>query len=269
MKRILLSLTCLITFSNAAFCQDVNDINSPAKGWDSFIASAEKDLPTLPGEMLRQSTDIYFRTENLAALLMAGGASVIMHNEPADESIDDKIADNFEEHNQLREFEDRALDFIGGPGFHFGAAGLWYGLAAASQDDLNRNRAWTMLTALSVTGATTVVLKAAVDNRTPNDKPWAWPSGHTASSFTVASVLDEFYGPWVGIPAYGMAGLVGYRMMETGDHWASDVLFGGVLGWIVGHGVAGNHKELKVGGFEVMPYFGESGATGIALVRQF
>ena len=98
---------------------------------------------------------------------------------------------------------------------------------------------------------------------------YAWPSGHTASSFTVASVLDEFYGPQIGIPAYAAAGFVGYRMMDAGDHWASDVLFGGVLGWVVGHTVAGKHKQLEVAGFEVVPYFSESGANGIALVRQF
>jgi membrane-associated phospholipid phosphatase len=28
-------------------------------------------------------------------------------------------------------------------------------------------------------------------------------------------------------------------MMDEGDHWASDVLFGAVLGWVVGHTVAG------------------------------
>jgi hypothetical protein len=30
-------------------------------------------------------------------------------------------------------------------------------------------------------------------------------SGHAASSFTVASMLDEYYGPNVGIPAYVLA----------------------------------------------------------------
>ena len=127
-----------------------------------------------------------------------------------------------------------------------------------------------MMTALSITGLTTLGLKAAVNNEQPNQEMgYAWPSGHTASSFTVASVLDEFYGPQIGIPAYAAAGFVGYRMMDAGDHWASDVLFGGVLGWVVGHTVAGKHKQLEVAGFEVTPYFSESGANGIALVRQF
>ena len=61
---------------------------------------------------------------------------------------------------------------------------------------------------------------------------------------TVASVLHEYYGWQVGVPAYGVAGLVGWRMMDVGDHWASDVLFGAALGCVVGHTVAAQHNPL-------------------------
>ena len=164
---------------------------------------------------------------------------------------------------------------FGGPAAHFGAAGVWYALSAANRDELNKDRAWTMLKALSVTGTSTMALKLLRNNETPNDKALAWPSGHTSSSFTVAAVLDEFYGPEVGIPAYLGAGFVGYRMMESGDHWASDVLFGATLGYIVGHHVAGKDKKLEVGGFDVIPLMGvldgETGRTmtGVGFVRQF
>ena len=224
----------------------------------------------MPSRMLQGSKETYSRADNLAALLLAGGASVVMHNEPSKLSIDDKVASHFERHGNLPDDLSETTYTVGGPGFHFAATGLWYGLAAANKDDLNSQRAWTMLTALSITGVTTLGLKAIVNNEQPNQEMgMAWPSGHTASSFTVASVLDEFYGPQIGIPAYAAAGFVGYRMMDAGDHWASDVLFGGVLGWVVGHTVAGKHMQLEVAGFEVMPYAGDSGATGIALVRQF
>ncbi|HUS73652.1 MAG TPA: phosphatase PAP2 family protein, partial [Sedimentisphaerales bacterium] len=108
-------------------------------------------------------------------------------------------------------------------------------------------------------------------NETPNGKRWAWPSGHTSSSFTVAAVLDEFYGPKVGIPAYAVASVVAYRMMDTGDHWASDVVFGATLGWVVGHTIAGKHKKLEIAGFTVLPYMGngDGPTAGISLVKQF
>jgi hypothetical protein len=60
-------------------------------------------------------------------------------------------------------------------------------------------------------------------------------------------------------------------MMDTGDHWASDVVFGATLGWVVGHTVAGKHKELEIAGFKVLPYTGytKGSVLGISLVKQF
>jgi membrane-associated phospholipid phosphatase len=128
-----------------------------------------------------------------------------------------------------------------------------------------------MIRALSLTGLTTFGLKAIRDDETPARDRWAWPSGHTSSSFAVASVLDEFYGPKVGIPAYAVASLVGLRMMDQHDHWCSDVVFGATLGWVVGHTVAGNHKKLEIVGFRLVPLTATSAypATGIAFFKEF
>ena len=87
----------------------------------------------------------------------------------------------------------------------------------------------------------------------------------------ITQAIDEFYGPRVGIPAYALASLVAYRMMDTGDHWGSDVVFGATLGWVVGHTIASKHKQLELAGFKVLPYTaGANGiATGVSLIRQF
>ena len=232
-----------------------------------FFESAKRDFANWPERIIEDSKDTFLRKDNLTALLLAGGASIAMHQSDADKNL----KENFDRHGIFEGFTDESLNIIGSPGTHFAVAGLWYGLSAENDDLFNRERAWTMTTALAITGLTTVGLKAIRDNETPNDKEWAWPSGHTASSFTVASVLDEFYGPQVGIPAYVLASLVGYRMMDTGDHWASDVVFGATLGYVVGHTVAGKHKQLEIAGFRVLPYMGHSkGSTlGISLVKQF
>ena len=234
-----------------------------------WLKSAKADLVRFPDRFLEDSKDTFLRTDNITALLLAGGASVAMHNSDADKNI----AENFSRHHVFHETSDESLYLIGDPPMHFAATGLWYVISAENQDQLNKERAITMITALSVTGMTTVGLKAIKDNETPNGGSWAWPSGHTSSSFTVASVLDEFYGPKVGIPAYLLASLVAYRMMDTGDHWGSDVVFGATLGWVVGHTIAGKHKKLEVAGFEVAPYVATptilGAATGISLVKYF
>lgn len=209
----------------------------------------------------------FFDKHNLTLLLMAGGGSIALHDR-----ADDRIAGHFERHRSIPRDLDKVTDLAGGPGIHFAATGLWYYIAANDKNELSKQRSLAMIRALGVTNITTLILKGIVNNHTPNGKPLAWPSGHTASSFCVASVLDEFYGPKVGIPAYLFAGFVGYRMMDSGDHWASDVLFGSVLGFVVGHSVAGEHKKLELAGFDILPLVAtESGrpAGGILLAKRF
>jgi len=232
-----------------------------------FLESAKRDFLNWPRRIIEDSEDTVLQEHNLTALLMAGGISIAMHHSNADKNI----AKYYERHPVFHGFADGSFNAIGHPGTHFAATGLWYALSAESGDQFNRERAWTMMTALSVTGLVTVGLKGIRDNETPNGNSWAWPSGHTSSSFTVASVLDEYYGPKVGIPAYVLASLVGYRMADTGDHWASDVVFGAALGWVVGHTVAGKHKELEIAGFKLLPYMGgaDGSAVGVSFVKQF
>jgi hypothetical protein len=229
--------------------------------------SAKVDLKKLPGRIVEDSKYTFLRADNMTALLLAGGASIAMHQSRADKNI----AENFERHQVFRGFIDESLNIIGSPATHFPVTALFYAIAAENQDEFNKERAWSMMTALSMTGLVTVGLKAIRDNDAPNNAAWAWPSGHTASSFTVASVLDEFYGLKVGIPAYIMASLVAYRMMDAGDHWASDCVFGATLGWVVGHSIAGRQKQLEIAGFDVLPYIGTNGdtVTGVSLVKQF
>ena len=259
----LLRAVCIVSILAASCTNQANDLS----GTGSFFESARADFANWPSRIIEDSKDTLLRTDNITALLLSGGASIAMHHSNADKNI----ASNFERHGVFDGFIDESLNIIGCPGTHFAITGLWYALGAENQDVFNKERAWTMMTALSVTGLVTVGLKAIRDNETPNGKNWAWPSGHTASSFTVASVLDEFYGQKVGVPAYILASLVGWRMMDTGDHWGSDVVFGATLGWVVGHTIAGKHKKLEVAGFEVLPYAATNNYTvmGVNLLKRF
>jgi len=252
--------------NSAEVSNNASQTEKPSKK-SPLLESAKTDVLNWPRRIIEDSKDAFLKKDNFSALLMAGGASIAMHHSNADKNI----AGHLERHAAFHGFADESFNFIGHPGAHFAATGLWYGLSAENQDEFNRERAWTMMTALSVTGLVTVGLKGIRDNETPNGKKWAWPSGHTSSSFTVASVLHEFYGPKVGIPAYGLASVVAYRMMDTGDHWASDVVFGATLGWIVGHTIAGKHKKLEIAGLRVLPYMGngDGPTAGITLVKQF
>jgi len=261
-KGCWLGTVCAAMVFTASCINQTNDASKKIL----FLESAKTDFANWPKRIIEDSRDTFLKPDNITTLLLVGGASIAMHQSNADKTL----AGNFERHQVFKGFTDESLNVLGCPGTHFAVTGLWYALSAESQDDFNTDRAWTMMTALSVTGITTVGLKAIRDNDTPNSKSWAWPSGHTASSFTVAAVLDEFYGPKVGLAAYATACLVGWRMMDVGDHWASDVVFGATLGWVVGHTVAGKHKQLEVAGFNIYPYTSDNGRImGVNLVKCF
>jgi membrane-associated phospholipid phosphatase len=252
----------IFVFNFSVFAFDVNDINSTAA-----TGSWKRDGKRFVKIAFEDAEKTFFEKDNLFLLLMAGGGSIAL----ADRA-DGKIADHFERHRSMPQDLDKFTELAGNPGTHFAATGIWYGIAANKKDDINIQRSWIMFRALAVTNVTTLGLKLIVNNHTPNNHSLAWPSGHTASSFTVAAVLDEFYGHKVGVPAYLAAGFVGYRMMDSGDHWASDVLFGGVLGYVVGHAIAGENKELRFAGFRIQPLITtlhKRPSAGVALAKEF
>ena len=59
----------------------------------------------------------------------------------------------------------------------------------------------------------------------------SFPSGHTSSSFALATSLSLSYPKWYVIaPSYTWAATVGYSRMHLGVHYPSDVLAGAVIG---------------------------------------
>ncbi len=87
-----------------------------------------------------------------------------------------------------------------------------------------------------------------------NDFSLSFPSGHTTGAFAVATVLARQYShvKWVPVLSYSIATAVGLSRIKTNEHWASDVFFGGLIGWSIGTVVskidcAGKKSEDKSG----------------------
>ena len=61
----------------------------------------------------------------------------------------------------------------------------------------------------------------------------SFPSGHTATAFMTATMLNKEYGyksPWIGIGAYSVATVTGLMRMANNKHWLSDVMVGAGVG---------------------------------------
>jgi membrane-associated phospholipid phosphatase len=65
----------------------------------------------------------------------------------------------------------------------------------------------------------------------------SFPSGHTASAFATATVIQQHYGWKAGIPAFGFAGFVGASRMASNKHYLSDILVGAGIGIAAGRTV--------------------------------
>lgn len=61
-----------------------------------------------------------------------------------------------------------------------------------------------------------------------NDK--SFPSGHAASAFATATVLNRHYGWKIGVPAYALGSYVALARMSWNRHHASDVVMGAGFG---------------------------------------
>jgi len=74
-------------------------------------------------------------------------------------------------------------------------------------------------------------LKYAVQRDRPdhsNNK--SFPSGHSASAFATATVLQRYYGWKVGVPAYALGSYVALARMSWNRHHATDVVMGAGFG---------------------------------------
>jgi len=78
---------------------------------------------------------------------------------------------------------------------------------------------------------------AASRQRPDGSDALSFPSGHSASAFATATVLEQHFGWKVGIPAYTFAGFVGASRMASSKHYLSDVLVGAGIGIATGRTV--------------------------------
>ncbi len=74
---------------------------------------------------------------------------------------------------------------------------------------------------------------------------YAWPSGHTASSISIAAALTAYYPDqiWVPLVGYPISLIIGIGMIDGDYHWASDVVAGALIGHAIGYTVGRNFRR--------------------------
>jgi membrane-associated phospholipid phosphatase len=84
-------------------------------------------------------------------------------------------------------------------------------------------------------------IKRGVRRDRPNGECCAFPSGHSATAFAVASVLERHLGYRFAWPTAVAAMYVATSRLHDNKHYLSDVLFGAAVGTAAGWTVVGRH----------------------------
>ncbi len=116
---------------------------------------------------------------------------------------------------------------------------------------------------LFLTYGITGVMKKIVQRERPNGGPLSFPSGHAAAAFTTAGVLSQRYGGWIGATGIGLGIFTGLGRMEDEKHYASDVVAGATIGWIIGRTVA-RGKPAGETAWQMIPM-----GSGLAMLKRF
>ena len=82
----------------------------------------------------------------------------------------------------------------------------------------------------------------------------SFPSEHAAATWAIAGILaHEYPGPLSRFLVYGLASAVSLARVKSRDHFASDVLVGGGIGWLTARHVYSKHHDRELPGVEWNP----------------
>jgi membrane-associated phospholipid phosphatase len=166
-------------------------------------------------------------------------------------------------------FDARLKDSVSNPDSGFGksleTAGGWpstalvVGLFAAGRfthGSRFRAMSYDLVDVTIVNFGYTELLKLAVRRERPDgSNKLSFPSGHSSNAFALATVAELHYGWKVGLPAYALAAAIGYSRIVRDKHYASDVVAGAAVGYIVGRTVVrvngrpladASHRQVSV-----------------------
>lgn len=95
------------------------------------------------------------------------------------------------------------------------------------------DQAFLLLLSAGLSLAPAYIIKENSDSRRPDGGPNSFPSGHAATGFMIAHVLNKEFrnsNPWVAYGGYVVASAVSISRIARNKHWVCDILAGAGLG---------------------------------------
>ncbi len=203
-------------------------------------------------------------------------------------SFDEKINAGIDRGDQPYESFFKRFTYLGDGGVLFGACVATYGISSVGDYEGTQRFSAQWMEALVDTSLWVGALKMLTGRNRPQSMDAesefsgpvgyfnnqggnsSFPSGHTALAFATAAVFtrESDNDPWVGVPAYLVAGGVGFSRLYVEKHWLSDVLFAAVLGHSIGMLVENRHLSKGETAFRLEPEINPQ-QPGLKLVFQW
>ena len=212
-------------------------------------------LKAIPGDFTHLPTGI-----NIGILGFGGVAALAAH--PYDDSVNARLkgAKGFFYAGKL----------IGNvPGLLTISLGT-YAFGRATDNRTVSHLGMDLLRAEAVSGALTYAIKLSVRRHRPpggGGKCCSFPSGHSSSTFALASVLWRHLGWKAAVPTYTVATYVALSRLHEDVHFLSDVIFGASVGIVSGRAVV--HHDRHFYGMQVLPMPVPGGGVGVMVSGSF
>ena len=186
----------------------------------------------------------------------------------ADEDIRDAVQGYAERHPWVGDVGPVVTEM--GAAGALATAGAFFGAGLIFKDERARDTGYLAASAMAQTFLVDNVLKGLTGRQRPfvadGEDHWSGPagffksfdrenggryssftSGHTATAFTLATVvaLQYRHRTWVPVLAYAVAAGVGLSRLTMDRHWMSDVVAGAVVGHLVARLVVRNHGRRQ------------------------
>jgi membrane-associated phospholipid phosphatase len=226
----------------------------PHTGWRSLFTDTARDFAAFPK---RPSTWV----------LLGLGAAGALTTHPADHYVEEHIVGNRTADNVFK-----LGRWVGSAQVQVGTAvGLWavgrYVLPpAADEPQTNRisHLGFDLIRAQIVSQVIVQAMKNSIRRDRPTGECCAFPSGHAATAFAAAAVLERHLGYRASWPALAGATYVAVSRLVDDRHFVSDVVFGAALGEAAGWTIVGRHGRNEYAVYPVpMP-----GGMMLAVARQ-
>ena len=199
-------------------------------GFGAFVRTLGADFTSFPQ---RPSTWV----------ILGAGAGAALAAHPFDDTFNSRLTGS------------KAVGRFFAPGKILGSAGTQMGVGAglylvgryvvpmADGERTNKysHLGYDLLRAQIVSQALIQTIKLGVGRDRPTGECCAFPSGHAATAFAAAAVLERHLGYRAAWPTLVAATYVATSRLHDNRHYLSDVMFGSAIGMATGWTIVGRH----------------------------